>query len=156
MTFIIRGFKPHEYDMVRVWGNSEQFNRGKYDFECYQALDKNTFWIGELDGEAIASIAVAQYNENFAFVGLYYVKPEHRGKGYGMQVWKKGFEHITATNIGLECGTSKAEKKYETQGFKTYHKSYLFTTGGTGKPYISEFLIDCRNLDFNQLYEYDQ
>ena len=62
MTFIIRGFKPHEYDMVRIWGNSEQFNRGTYDFECYKELDKNTFLIGELNGEAIASIAVAQYD----------------------------------------------------------------------------------------------
>ncbi len=70
MTFIIINFKPHEYDMVRLWGNSEKFDRDNYDFEAFQTLDKNNWWIGELNGEPIASVGLTQYDETFGFVGL--------------------------------------------------------------------------------------
>ena len=62
MSFIIRNCKPHEYDMIRLWGNSEKFDRGNYDFEAFQILDKKTWWIGELDGEPIASLGLVQYD----------------------------------------------------------------------------------------------
>lgn len=34
---------------------------------------------------------------------MYFTKPEFRGKGYGIQVWKKGLSRLTAKNIGLEA-----------------------------------------------------
>jgi predicted GNAT family acetyltransferase len=42
--------------------------------------------MGFIDNEPISSISAVAYNKDFGFIGSYIVKPEYRGKGYGIQI----------------------------------------------------------------------
>ena len=91
---------------------------GALDHESFFAADKTGFFVGELDGQAISSISVVKYTENFAFVGHYHVNEPYRGRGYGLRTWKAGMASLKeGCNIGLESFADK-EYFYEKLGFK--------------------------------------
>ena len=38
-------------------------------------------------------MSAVRYGERFGFLGLYIVKPQHRGKGFGIKLWRAAMEH---------------------------------------------------------------
>ena len=134
MSFIIRTFKPKDYEVIRDIGNRLGWNLGKYEHLAYSLLNKNTHLIGELDGKPIASIMFSQYNENFAFGGLYLCDPKYQGKGYGQKVFNEAMRRINAKTFGGDSA-EELENKYFKQGLKTYHKTISYIINGTGVPY---------------------
>ena len=91
---------------------------GALDHESFFAADKTGFFVGELGGQAISSVSVVKYAENFAFVGQYLVNEPYRGRGFGLRTWKAGMASLKdGCNIGLETFAEK-EYFYEKIGFK--------------------------------------
>ena len=56
---------------------------------------------------------------NFAFLGLYLCKPEHRGHGHGIDIWRAGIAHAGARTIGLD-GVLDQQANYARSGFQSY------------------------------------
>ena len=42
------------------------------------------------------------------FIGLFIVAPQHRGRGYGLQLWRHALEHLAdVTCVGLEAAPER-------------------------------------------------
>jgi len=81
--YVVKAMTAAEVGTAINWAAAEGWNPGLHDADCFLAADAGGFLMGFLDEEPVASISVVRYGRSFAFLGLYIVKPEHRGKGYG-------------------------------------------------------------------------
>ena len=101
-NYTIKTMDRAEVDIAIEWAAKEGWNPGIHDADCYFAADSSGFLIGMLGDEPIATISVMKYDESFGFLGFYIVKPEYRGKGYGIQIWNAGLKYLEGRNIGLD------------------------------------------------------
>lgn len=104
------------------WAAREGWNPGKQDAATFFATDPQGFWIGVQDGRPLASISVTSWNSTFAFVGLYIVLPEERGKGYGWQLWQHALGQHSDKCLALD-GVVAQQANYARSGFKLAHRS---------------------------------
>ena len=93
MNFATRAMTPADLDLVIGWAASEGWNPGLHDAACFRTVDPDGFIVGELDGEPIASISAVNYDARFSFLGLYIVRPDLRGRGYGRRTWNAAMAH---------------------------------------------------------------
>ncbi len=129
----IRLMQRHELDTVLAWAAEEGWNPGLHDAHCFYSADPEGFLIGLLDGQPIASISVVRYGADYSFLGLYIVRPEHRGHGYGLRIWNAGLAQLGARAIGLD-GVVAQQYNYRRSGFELAHRNIRFQGGGGGKP----------------------
>ena len=76
----IRVMRPEEIALAADWAAAESWNPGLADAACFATVDPEGFLIGELDGAPAATISCVNYDERFAFLGFYIVRPELRGR----------------------------------------------------------------------------
>ena len=96
----IRAMAPDEIAVAADWAAAEGWNPGRADAACFATVDAGGFLIGELDGAPAATISCVNYDGRFAFLGFYIVRPELRGRGYGLRIWNAAVEHALATDSG--------------------------------------------------------
>src|SRR5262249_9630478 len=75
------------------------------------------FLIGELDGQPAATISCVNYDERFAFLGFYIVRPDLRGRGYGLRIWNAAMAHAGDRIVGLD-GVGAQQANYKKSGFR--------------------------------------
>lgn len=151
--FQIRRMTRKEVEDIAVkWAANEGWNPGLRDGECFYAADPNGFLLGELDGRPVSAISAVAYDKEFAFMGIYIVKPELRGKGFGMRVWRAALEYLGGRNIGGD-GVLERIDDYRTQGFKSYYKNSRYRGIAKGSP--DKNLTPINEIDFKALSEYD-
>lgn len=122
---IIRALDRAELDTVIGWAELEGWKPGRNDAEAFWATDPGAFVGVEVDGELVGSGSIVSYAGRMGFVGLFIVRPEFRGLGYGKALW----DHMLATlPERLDPGASMAldgvkamETTYEETGFRTVH-----------------------------------
>ena len=104
------------------FGVSEGWMPAIDEAEIFYNTDPEGFFVGELDGKPISCVSLVRYGESFAFVGMYIVLKEHRGKGYGLTLWKRALEFFPSTyNVALDAGIGKVSL-YQKWGFKEAFK----------------------------------
>jgi RimJ/RimL family protein N-acetyltransferase len=119
----IRQMQLPDLQLALNWAALEGWNPGINDAESFYAADSSGFFVGELDGEPIGCISIVCYDATFAFIGLYIVKPEHRGQGYGTQIWQNAWQQMTQKldlnrcSVGLD-GVVEREETYRRLGFR--------------------------------------
>src|SRR5690606_18845555 len=117
----IRPMTRSELDEVIEWAAAEGWNPGRNDAPAFFDADHSGYFVGLLNGEVISSISVVKYGPEYGFVGFYIVKPEHRGKGYGLRLWQHALATLDAEIAGLD-GVLAQTANYERSGFvDTYH-----------------------------------
>jgi Acetyltransferase (GNAT) domain/Acetyltransferase (GNAT) family len=94
-------------------------------------VDPGGFLIGELDGAPAATISCVNYDERFAFLGFYIVRPELRGRGYGLRIWNTAIAHAPARTIGLD-GVVAQQGNYRKSGFQLAYANVRY--GGRVAP----------------------
>jgi hypothetical protein len=109
--------RPDELSLAIDWAAAEGWNPGLADGACFGAVDSEGFLIGELDGEAAATISCVNYDASFAFLGFYMVRPDLRGRGLGLQIWKAAIAHAGGRVIGLD-GVVAQQANYRKSGFE--------------------------------------
>ena len=67
---------PEATERVKDWAAREGWNPGLADAACFATVDPQGFLIGELDGEPAATISCVNYDEAFAFLGVYIVRED--------------------------------------------------------------------------------
>ena len=153
--FQIRNMTQEEVRNYAVeWAKQEGWNPGLYDSECFYKADPNGFFAGVLDGEIIGTISVVRYDSTYGFGGFYIVKNEHRGKGYGMQLFEHALEYLGDRNFGGD-GVVENLEMYKTVGLELDHMNARYKGFGTGKPNISENVIPLSQISLDDLSEYD-
>jgi GNAT superfamily N-acetyltransferase len=127
----IRVMRPEEIALAADWAAAEGWNPGLADAACFATVDPEGFLIGELDGAPAATISCVNYGERFAFLGFYIVRPELRGRGYGLRIWNAAIAHAPARTIGLD-GVVAQQGNYRKSGFQLAYANIRY--GGTVAP----------------------
>ena len=90
---------------------------GALDHECYFAADERGFFAGELDGKVISCLFAIKYSREYAYIGNYIVDEPHRGKGYGLELWKAAHASLPeGCNSALDSVEEMVEK-YKKYGY---------------------------------------
>jgi GNAT superfamily N-acetyltransferase len=113
----IRAMRPDEISIAVDWAAAEGWNPGLVDAACFSLVDPDGLLIGELDGAPAATISCANYSANFAFLGLYIVRKDLRGRGHGLRIWNAAIAHAGPRVIGLD-GVVAQQQNYKKSGFK--------------------------------------
>ncbi len=126
--FAVRPMRPGELELVLEWARQEGWNPGLDDSLAFHAADPSGFFVGALGEVPVGSISVVKYGDVFAFVGLYMVHPDFRGKGYGKAIWDAGIASAEGRSIGLD-GVVAQQENYRKAGFEEAYKTVRY--GGT-------------------------
>ncbi|MEG6507814.1 GNAT family N-acetyltransferase [Methyloligella sp. 2.7D] len=155
MGYEIRTMPLAEVEKTLDWAAREGWNPGLHDAECFYAIDPEGFFMGVLDDTPIARAAVLNYDDTFAFAGLYIVDPQYRAHGYGMALVEAIIPHAGDRNIGID-GVVEMQAKYELLGYRFAHRDlrYGFTPEET-KPRDPN-IVPVAEIPFGDLAAYDR
>jgi hypothetical protein len=144
-----------EVGLAVEWAAAEGWNPGLHDADCFHAADPGGFLVGVLDGEPVATISVVEYGDAFAFLGLYIVKRELRGRGYGYATWNAGLARLGDRVVGLD-GVVAQQANYEKSGFRPAYRNvrYEGTRGTLAKPDAAIVRLSAR--PFVEIDAYDR
>ena len=98
------------------WAAAEGWNPGLADAGCFAGADAGGFLIGEHQGKPAATLSVVNHDPQFAFLGFYIVRPELRGRGFGLSTWQAGIARAGKRCIGLD-GVVAQQDNYRKSGF---------------------------------------
>ncbi len=115
--YVTRTMNSNEAALAISWAAEEGWNPGLHDAETFRAADPQGFFVGTLNGEAVAAISVVKYEPGFAFLGLYIVRPECRGRGLGWALWQHGMGSAAGRLVGLD-GVVAQQANYRKSGFE--------------------------------------
>ena len=114
----IRTLTRADVPLVTTWARDEGFAPGKGDVGIFRQTDRQGIWVGCLGGEPIGCIAGVRYNLAYGFIGLYIVRPDQRGHGYGRELWQQALDHLhDVACIGLEAAEDRITD-YSSWGFE--------------------------------------
>ncbi|MBW5420123.1 GNAT family N-acetyltransferase [Streptomyces sp. BG9H] len=105
-----------DWRVVTGWAADEGWNPGLGDAPSFFAQDPDGFFIGRLDGEPVSAVSVVNYGESYAFLGFYLVRPDQRGRGFGLATWRAGLAHAKGRTVGLD-GVPDQQPNYRRSGF---------------------------------------
>jgi ribosomal protein S18 acetylase RimI-like enzyme len=151
----IRAMTQQEVATAIEWAAAEGWNPGLHDAACFYAADPSGFLVGLLEDEPIATISVVRYGTSFGFLGLYIVKPEHRGQGYGLQLWNAGLAYLGQRTIGLD-GVVAQQSNYLRSGFELAYRNIRYQ--GTGGVHVPKDLriVPLSSIPFDEVNAYDR
>lgn len=154
-NFKIRPMRPEDLKLVISWAAEEGWNPGIYDSLTFWEADPSGFFLGELSGVPVASYSAVKYDDHFAFHGLYFVKKEYRARGYGLEVWKAGGKSLGGRVVGGDAVTQNVPL-YETSDHKPTYHTFRFQGKVTHHPLPNAHLLDCRDVSFSELAQFDR
>lgn len=112
----IRAMAAAEVALALDWAAAEGWNPGLADAGPFTAVDPEGFLIGELDGVPASIISAVNYDARFAFLGFYIVRPDLRGRGFGLGLWQAAMARAGARTVGLD-GVVAQQDNYRRSGF---------------------------------------
>lgn len=154
-NYTIRTMTRQELDIAVDWAAAEGWNPGLHDADCFYAADPNGFLVGLFDDEPVAAISAVKYGESFGFIGFYLVKPEHRGKGYGMRIWNAALAYLGGRTIGLD-GVLAQQDNYRKSGFALAYRNIRYCGTGGGDVPADSGIVPLSTVPFDEICAYDQ
>jgi len=156
MNYKVRSATRDELEIMIEWAAKEGWNPGLYDGNSFYAIDNKGFLLGFLDNKPVSSISAVKYNKDFGFIGFYIAKPEHRGKGYGYQIWKEAMKYLMSQNIALD-GVVAQQKNYKKSGFKLAYRHIRYEGFGTDhKIKDNKNIVLLSKVGIDSLINYDK
>jgi len=154
-NYNIREMTREDVDMALEWAAAEGWNPGRNDADCFLAADPNGFLVGVLGDEPIATISVVKYGGSFSFLGFYIVKPEYRGRGYGLQIWEAALSSLTGRTVGLD-GVIEQQENYRKSGFSLAYRNIRYQGFGTGSGTSDPEIVPLSRIPFPETAAYDK
>jgi hypothetical protein len=142
----IRVMNGRDIALAGDWAAAEGWNPGLQDAACFAAVDPDGFHIGELGGAAASTISVVNYDDRFAFLGFYIVRPDLRGRGHGLRTWQAAIVHAGSRTIGLD-GVVTQQDNYRKSDFVLAHRNIRFG-GVPAVPPAPQGVVDLRDIPF--------
>ena len=133
--------------------NSEGWNPGLFDADCFYHADPNGFLMAKIESNTVGCISAVAYNDNYGFIGFFLVDPKYRGQWHGIRLGKVALEYLGDRNVGLD-GVLEKQVAYQNFGFNYAYKNIRFE--GKAKSKKSLAALPIANVDFNKLLEYDR
>jgi len=157
----------NDIDIAVNWAANEGWNPGLHDADSFYSADPDGFLMGRLDDKPVSIVSAIRYGDTFGFIGFYIVKPEFRGSGYGMQVWKAGMKRLEGRNIGLD-GVIEQQSNYQKSNFNFAYNN-IRQRGNVGdilkvkrKPTNTDIfsdnfqIADLASISFDEIEKYDR
>jgi GNAT superfamily N-acetyltransferase len=146
-----------DLDRALDWAAAEGWNPGFDDARVFQAADPLGFFLGWRESEPAAAISVVSYDPAFAFLGLYLVRPEYRGRGFGLKLWQEALARRPAKLVGLD-GVVTQQANYARSGFRLAYRNIRYggpapSSAGADTGVI---LRPARTLPFDRIAAYDR
>ena len=154
--FAVRRMTLPDVETALEWAASEGWNPGLDNARAFFAADRDGFFMGTWDGMPIGCISAVAYGEAFGFIGLYIVRPEWRGKGFGLRLWNEGMEYLGARNIGLD-GVLAQQPNYRKSGFVLAYRNvrYEGVASADDEHVDGVAIADAQSIPFERLLDYD-
>jgi hypothetical protein len=121
----IRNLRREEISLAIDWAAAEGWNPGLSDAACFAIPDPQGFFVGEIDGEPVATVSCVNYDDRFSFLGFYIVRAPFRGAGHGLRIWNAAIAHAGARVIGLD-GVVAQQDNYRKSGFELAYANIRF------------------------------
>ncbi|MFB6695933.1 GNAT family N-acetyltransferase [Streptomyces virginiae] len=157
--FEITGASAADMEMIRGWADEEGWNPGDSDRFAFAVADPGGFLVGRLDGEPVACISAVRYGAGFGFIGLYIARPDFRGRGYGIRLWRAGMERLDGRLVGLD-GVVEQQDNYRKSGFRSAWNNIRVEgvpQGGEAADDDGDIeIVDAATLSFDLLAAYDR
>ncbi len=154
-VFNVRPMTRAELDLALDWAASEGWNPGLHDAECFYAADPQGFLIGHLGDEAVGCISAVAYDAHFGFLGLYIVRPQFRGKGFGWKLWQAAIAYLGERTIGLD-GVVEQQDNYRKSGFHLDYRNIRYQGIAQGRMPSTSAIADLATLPFDEICAYDR
>lgn len=135
------------------WARKEGWNPGIHDAAAFYQADPTGFLAGKYFDQIIATISAVKYGSDFGFIGLYIVKEEFRGKGFGFKLWEAAIASMSGRNIGLD-GVLAQQDNYKKSGFRLAHRNIRFA-GKSAKNTLPSRATAAEQIPFNDIAAYD-
>ncbi|MGG5809574.1 GNAT family N-acetyltransferase [Falsiroseomonas sp. CW058] len=116
MTATVRPLTQAEAGGALDWAAAEGWNPGHADLDCFLAQDPALFLGAFAGGEMLSVISATRYGDGFGFVGFYIARPEARGLGHGIAVWRAAMARLDGRLVGLD-GVVAQQANYRKSGF---------------------------------------
>jgi ribosomal protein S18 acetylase RimI-like enzyme len=124
-AFTIRPMRADEIALATDWAAAEGWNPGLNDAPSFATVDAAGFLIGEFDHKPAVTISCVNYDDSFAFLGFYIVRPDLRGRGFGWRIWQAAIAHAGARTIGLD-GVVAQQDNYRKSGFRLAYRNVRY------------------------------
>lgn len=154
-SFEIRNLNETEIPLIVNMAAAEGWNPGLKDSDAFYQADQRGFFVGLLDAEPIAFISAVNYNNQYGFVGLYIVKPEHRGKGYGYAIWQHAMNALGNLPCGLD-GVPAQVENYRKSGFVYAFRQMRMAGKALSPSEVSDHIFTFDGRSTHRINEYDR
>ena len=114
---VARPMSEADLELALDWAEAEGWNPGLHDARCFYAADPQGFFVGELGGVPVGCVSAVRYGPDFGFLGLYIVRAEYRGRGFGLELWRAALTHLGDRAIGLD-GVVAQQENYRRSDFR--------------------------------------
>ena len=132
MGFQVAPATEQDWTEVVEWAAAEGWNPGLADHAHFLAQDPDGFFLGRLDGRPVSAVSVVAYDDAYAFLGFYLVRPELRGRGFGLATWRAGLEHAGTRTVGLD-GVVAHQDTYRKSGFSFAYRTVRYAGTPTAR-----------------------
>jgi GNAT superfamily N-acetyltransferase len=144
-----------DIELFADWAAAEGWNPGLGDAAAFHATDPGGFLLGRLDGEPVASISLVRYDDRYAFLGFYIVRPEFRGRGLGLRIWNEAIGRAGDRVVGLD-GVVAQQPSYAKSGFRLARRNVRYEgLAGAGSVPSDAVVVPLTELPFDRLAAYD-
>jgi GNAT superfamily N-acetyltransferase len=144
-----------EVELFADWAAAEGWNPGLADAAVFHAADPGGFLLGRLDGDPIASISLVRYGAGFAFLGFYIVRPEFRGRGFGLRMWHAAIDLAGRRTVGLD-GVVAQQANYERSGFAPARRNVRYEGPAGGTTPTGAGVVPLAEVPFDDVAVYDE
>jgi GNAT superfamily N-acetyltransferase len=152
-NLIVCNMRQADLALALEWAAAEGWNPGLHDAHCFYAADPQGFFVGERDGVPIGCVSAVRYGPGFGFLGLYIVKPEHRGHGFGLELWRAAMDYLGDRVVGLD-GVVAQQENYRKSGFRLAFRN--IRQQGRGRGAAPPGLTDLAAIPTEEILRYDE
>ncbi|MEW2139352.1 GNAT family N-acetyltransferase [Streptomyces sp. NPDC005409] len=154
-TFEITGASAADMGLIRSWAEEEGWNPGDSDRFAFVVADPEGFLVGRRDGEPVTCVSAVRYGAGFGFIGFYIARPDVRGQGYGIQLWRAAMERLDGRLVGLD-GVVAQQDNYRKSGFLPAWNNIRYEGAPQGEDDGGAEIVDAACLPFGVLAAYDR
>jgi len=151
---LIRRLTAEEAEAAIDWAAAEGWNPGLSDLPCFLAQDRGLFLAVEQEGTLRAVISATRYLEAFGFIGFYIVRPDARGQGHGIAVWRAAMARLEGRLIGLD-GVVAQQANYRKSGFSLAWNNIRFGGKVRDLPAPDAMIVPATGVPFAALAALD-
>ena len=137
------------------WAAAEGWNPGLADLPCFLAQDPGLFLAVEDNGALLSVISAPRYGADFGFIGFYIARPELRGQGHGMAVWRAAMAQLAGRLVGLD-GVVAQQDNYRKSGFTLAWNNIRFGGVPARPPVPARGIVPAAELPFAALAALDR